>query len=1085
MRNLPAILVLAVFVALPAAAKPKLVIVCAEVEYKTEFTVPSVCEQNLSELFDIHVVHADPANRNLLIGGGIIADADVLLLTVRRRALPKAQLDMIRKHIDDGKPVIGIRTTSHAFALRGNMEKPKGHDTWDTFDADILGGSYSGHGGKHTGTDVRIAKSAKKDHSILRGVSKSFQARSSLYFNATLKPDCKVLLTGKQDGKTHPVAWTRKLESGSRVFYTSLGHVEDFEDKSMRRAFINGICWAAEVEAPKRGAVYKPYAEFAEPDFPFLTSILDAGTIESKDGPSKNLTIRGVVIKVSDDVSACYDTDLCRLAAVWRGGRIKTNTMAPNSYSFEAAAKKSPGGFGPMPTVDGKLISQLGMYPGFGSSTADPRPMEPFPEQPGRGPVDAKLARWGGIQLTDQGPIVSYTIGERLIRERLTADGKGYVRHVEAGPGPEVLIKLTSDLNRKISTDGDLIIQAAAMLKMPASKERTVRVAAIDTKAPPRVAFPQADAPGPARWQQVQHSRSLLSFDVESNYTLRDIGLPFPNTWRRNVRTAGIDFFDDGRAAIVTFDGDVWLVDELDNKMRGVTWKRFASGMYESLNLSVVDGKIYVFHRNEITRLHDYNNDGTADYYENFCNIPVQSPESREFPLDIVKRPGGGFYIAKGGQQNKDWGVHGGTILAISADGRTAEVVATHTREAYLGIHPKSGHLFGSDQQGHFVPSTPIYGIQKGDKFGFAKHPKGRDPLPDYEPTQPIMWVPHRVLQSGAHLVWPTDKRFGPLSDRLLCLDYYKPGLGVVLCDPDKRERGGAVYRIDLPARSGLQHAAINPKDGLLYIVGFTIWGSKGERVAAFSRLEPRKGPDLFPTAINAYQEGVRIAFSSPINAASLDPESFAAERWNYKRGPGYGSPHYTLGGEKGQDALFVQSLTPSKDGKSVFIRIADMRVSDQLQVRYKLKLKSGDEAKRDVWLTPRQLPAFSPADHGFGALAKSRPVRDAITAVVEPTVALGKAVSEKFGCIACHSNDGTTEGRIGPTWKGLAGSKVAFTDGNSATADAAFIKESILEPTAKVRKGFDKPDAGMPSYAGVLKPHELESVVLYIHSLK
>jgi cytochrome c2 len=347
------------------------------------------------------------------------------------------------------------------------------------------------------------------------------------------------------------------------------------------------------------------------------------------------------------------------------------------------------------------------------------------------------------------------------------------------------------------------------------------------------------------------------------------------------------------------------------------------------------------------------------------------------------------------------------------------------------------------------------------------------------------MWLPHRVLQSGAGLLWPTDPRLGPLYDRLLCLDYYKPGLGVVLCDPKNRQRGGAAYRIDLPARSGLQHAAINPKDGLLYMVGFQIWGSTGKTVASFSRLEPRKGPDLLPTAIEAYQEGVRIAFHSAIDADSLNPAKLSAERWNYLRSKAYGSPHFKLSGDKGQDQLFVQSLTRSKDGKSVFIRIADMRVCMQMQIAYDFTLAKG-AAKRSVWLTPSQLPSFRPKAQGFGILAPARAVTLTTAGKAPtPTAKLGVKVAETFGCIACHSNDGTTTGRIGPSWKALSGSTVTLADGKSLTADAAFLRESILEPTAKVRKGYDKPDAGMPSYAGVLKPHELEAVLLYIDSLK
>ena len=55
-------------------------------------------------------------------------------------------MDAVRAHLDAGKPVIGIRTTCHAFHLRGK-KAPKGHDLWERFDPDVLGGNYTGHYG--------------------------------------------------------------------------------------------------------------------------------------------------------------------------------------------------------------------------------------------------------------------------------------------------------------------------------------------------------------------------------------------------------------------------------------------------------------------------------------------------------------------------------------------------------------------------------------------------------------------------------------------------------------------------------------------------------------------------------------------------------------------------------------------------------------------------------------------------------------------------------------------------------------------------------------------------------------------------
>jgi cytochrome c2 len=89
------------------------------------------------------------------------------------------------------------------------------------------------------------------------------------------------------------------------------------------------------------------------------------------------------------------------------------------------------------------------------------------------------------------------------------------------------------------------------------------------------------------------------------------------------------------------------------------------------------------------------------------------------------------------------------------------------------------------------------------------------------------------------------------------------------------------------------------------------------------------------------------------------------------------------------------------------------------------------------------------------------------------------------MGCIACHSNDGSTLGKVGPSWKGLFSSQVTLTDGKKVLADEAYLRESIKEPAAKIVKGYDKSDAGMPSYEGVINDAQIEALILYIKSLR
>jgi len=96
------------------------------------------------------------------------------------------------------------------------------------------------------------------------------------------------------------------------------------------------------------------------------------------------------------------------------------------------------------------------------------------------------------------------------------------------------------------------------------------------------------------------------------------------------------------------------------------------------------------------------------------------------------------------------------------------------------------------------------------------------------------------------------------------------------------------------------------------------------------------------------------------------------------------------------------------------------------------------------------------------------------------PSPGSGRALAQKLGCLGCHSTDGTT--KDGPTWKGLYGSRVPLADGRTVVADEAYITESILEPGAKVVKGF--PDI-MPPYKGAVTDRDVAGIVAYIKTLK
>ena len=222
--------------------RPHAVFLIAEDEYKTETTLPPFAAKWLAKDYRISFVFDSEKDNNTLTGASALNDADILIVSARRRAFPESQLAALKRHVAAGKGVVGIRTASHAFSLRGNTSPPEGHAVWPEFDAEVLGGHYTNH--HQTGTTVQLDV---KDGTLGKGVEMtSFVGHGSLYKVRPLAASATTILEGRISGQEpEPVAWTHLTSTGGRVFYTSLGHVDDFAQPAFQRLLRNAIDWTA------------------------------------------------------------------------------------------------------------------------------------------------------------------------------------------------------------------------------------------------------------------------------------------------------------------------------------------------------------------------------------------------------------------------------------------------------------------------------------------------------------------------------------------------------------------------------------------------------------------------------------------------------------------------------------------------------------------------------------------------------------------------------------------------------------------------------------------------------------------------
>lgn len=877
-------------------------------------------------------------------------------------------------------------------------------------------------------------------------------------------------------------------------------------------------------------------AHYVEPDFPFITSSIDLRDM-GRGLPDWNITSRGVIMELGREAYACFDTDLLRWSVAWTGDHIALTGMAQISYDdfFNKRNK--------YPTVLGEPQIATGVYPGWRVGQAgydDPRQKWPPYDKHPWGPVPESLGRWTGIVLEDSSMVLNYSVGSSRILERpgmvAFGDERAFTRELELAAHDESFFLNVAEVVNGVSSrvehnwayvvqgenqdtvtavgyvggSGRWMVEAdryltlefepsseashtqvfvwkGPMAKLQNFQEMLAKISPSEVDARPKENI--------SRWPEKVYTREINSPDTAA-YVTDQLLLPVPNPWNRNIRIMDVDFFEDGRGAVVSFDGDVWLVDGIGGDY--LTWSRYASGLNQPMSIEIVRDTIYVFDRLGIIRFHDRNGDGEADFYENFSNVADQSMETREWPADLVVDPAGGFYIAKGGALSAGPHIgapthmgfvrgsqYDGSVLHISDDGRSVEVVATGLRGPYLGIHPQTGFLTVTDQQGNSVPSTPVYHVQKGDYYG-APSTAHRVDTPAMTP--PMLWAPHNIEPSSIGQVWMTTERMGPLNGQLVHMSFGRPGLFKILIDTvGSTLQGGLIY---IPAHypTPVSKGAVRNQDGYPYIAGFNLWGSASEGISSLLRLRYTGLTDLLPVGFEAGRQGIILRFDTALDEAEVaNIGNFQVKRYNYKRTENYGSGHFRLDGSPGEEHIPVLATHLSEDQKSVLLIVPNMTIVEQIEVDYDIAATDGQDVSGTFAFTLHQVEELELEKRGFSNVETGDLALDASElsqtgqAVQQASVELGQQLFTKMACIGCHSPGTRTEGLYGPPFQDLYGSVRHFTDSTQQVVDEAYLHESILDPAAKIVEGYA---AEMPSFLGILNETEIQSIILYIKSL-
>jgi hypothetical protein len=697
-------------------------------------------------------------------------------------------------------------------------------------------------------------------------------------------------------------------------------------------------------------------------------------------GEKKLAAIKGILVDLGGEEHALFDTETLRISSAYKGG-VHWGGVAWTGEHGKAVRIAN----------EDSAVFNTNNGPGWADESGsfdDKRPL--------KGLGNLEQAKYKGYYRFGSKIIFTYEVQGTKVLETIESTGGGFVTHFEIAAHDKELSFIVADDKDGFEGSGETakskggltvnvsgkgvtlaVVDGRLVGKIAPSKASTPFAVGYNAKSTAPFDFAAAMKGGEGIWKQEIVTKGTLSEEKGVPWVTDTITVPDENPWKANLRFGGFDFIDEDSAALCTWNGDVWVVKGLKGDLSKLTWRRFASGLFEPLGLKVVDGTIYVHGRDQITKLHDLNKDGEADYYETFFNGTYVTPNFHEFEFELQTDKAGNFYFAKaspvrpGGRGFDTLSPHNGIIGKVSKDGSKFEVVATGLRApGGLGVSP-SGEIAIGDNEGTWMPSCKVSYIKPDQTPVFlGVEPSRHDVTTPY--FEPLCYLPMDVDNSSGSPLWvPPGVNWGLKEGELLAMSYGQSSIFRVLPSTvDGTLQGGAV-RLPIKLRSSAMRGRFN-KDGL-YVCGFRGWQTNAANETGFQRIRYTGAPVTLPDKLDITKTGVRLHFEVPLDPElANDTTSYNGQRWNYVRGPQYGSGEFSVDNVdaeaekraldkeshevKKRDTITIGGARLLKDGQTVEIDLTGNKPSMNLKVGWELEDTKKNPVEGNIYATVRKM---------------------------------------------------------------------------------------------------------------------------------
>jgi hypothetical protein len=411
------------------------------------------------------------------------------------------------------------------------------------------------------------------------------------------------------------------------------------------------------------------------------------------------------------------------------------------------------------------------------------------------------------------------------------------------------------------------------------------------------------------------------------------------------LEVSGMEWIGPDRLAVAVRKGEVWFIDGALSKDREeIKYQLFASGLHEPLGLLRDGEDLLVAQRSEVTRLQDADKDGVADAYLTEADGWTVTGNYHAYTYG-PKRDGRGdlwvtLNLGMGDLTDNSAGWHGWGGI-IGSDGKFSPQSLGMRSPSGLGAN-REGDMFFTDQQGTWVPATPVYHLRPGvfygnqESLGSLKNPaapfqltsvpQANLPYPEALTTSPefvppAVWLPYNKMgRSGTDIqVIDQDGKFGPFDGQLLVGEFTNSAVNRVFLEKVEGEYQGACFPFLEKFPAAVVRLAFAP-DGSLF-VGMTNrgWSSLGNRSYGLSRVNFTGTAPFAIQEMRARPDGFELLFTEAVDKASLG-KAFAMSSYTYQYSSAYG------GDEIDTKTLEITNVTPSEDGLTVRLVVAGLR---------------------------------------------------------------------------------------------------------------------------------------------------------------